>query len=157
MTTTSVCCERPDATELVALLSEQRDLYVRLGQLALGQRELITGDSPERLLGVLGERQRLIDRLEALNSRIRPYQANWRSVRAAMAPADGRRVDGLLAEVNTLLRGIIEKDAADAELLAARKSETARDMQAMKAARTAGAAYGGAAPVSGSQIDWTDE
>ena len=157
MTAMAVACESPDAGELIGLLGEQRELYGQLGQLAHGQRALITGDSPERLLGVLGKRQGLIERLERLSEQLRPYQQNWRTVRPMLSPADGRRVDELVAEVNGLLKGIIEKDAADAELLAARKSDAAQGVHTMKSARQAGAAYGGGQAASGSRIDWTGE
>lgn len=152
-----VSYESCDSQELIALLSEQRDLYAQLRQLAGGQRELITGEAPERLLSVLVERQRIIDRLELLARRLRPYQQNWRSVRAGLSAEEGRRADALVAEVNALLKGILDADATDAELLAARKSETARNMQTTKAARYAGAAYGAGQAASGGQIDWTDE
>jgi len=157
MSVMPVNSEGCDSRELIDLLSEQRDLYVELRKLSGEQRALITGESPEQLLGVLVKRQRIIDRLDGLTRRLRPYQQEWRTVRAGLNPADGRRVDQLVAEVNTLLKGILEEDATDAELLAARKSDTARKMQTTKTARYAGAAYGAGQAVSGGRIDWTGE
>lgn len=149
--------EKTNASELIALLSEQCGLYAQLRDLAVGQRSLITGDRPELLLGVLGERQRLIERLEALSGRLRPYQNDWRAVRSGLSASDGRRVDQLVAEVNALLKGILEKDAADAELLAARKSETALRVQSARAVRQAGAAYAASGDVPGGAREWTEE
>jgi hypothetical protein len=149
--------ESTNTSDLMGLLSEQRELYRQLGQLAGGQRALITGESPERLLGVLVQRQRVIDRLEDVTGRLRPYQRKWRSVRSSLSPEDGRRADQIVAEVNGLLKGILEKDAADAELLAARKSSVGQSLQSVKTARHAGTAYGGGQPASGSRIDWMDE
>lgn len=149
--------EQTPAGELIALLSEQCSLYAQLGDLALGQRTLITGDRPELLLGVLGERQRLIDRLEALGGRLRPYLSEWRAVRAGLSAADARRVDQLVAEVNARLKSIIDKDAADAELLAARKSETARRVQSSRTVRQAGAAYAASGDATGAAREWTEE
>lgn len=157
MTTMPKTQETADAGELMGLLSEQCELYRQLGQLAGGQRALITGESPEQLLGVLVQRQRVIDRLESVTGRLRPYQQNWRSVRARLNPEDGRRADQIVAEVNALLKGILDKDAADAELLAARKSSIGQAMKSTKAARHAGAAYGGGQAASGSRIDWMGE
>lgn len=157
MTTMTQTRESADPGQLMGLLSEQRELYRQLGQLACGQRDLITGESPERLLGVLVQRQRVIDQLEGVTGRLRPYQQNWRSVRSNLSPEDGRRADQIVAEVNVLLKSILEKDAADAELLAARKSNAGQAMQSMKTARHAGTAYGGGQLASGSRIDWMDE
>jgi len=156
MTVTPQTREFTDTDELMGLLSEQRELYRQLGQLACGQRALITGETPERLLGVLVQRQRVIDRLEGVTGRLRPYQQNWRQVRSRLSPEDGQRADQIVAEVNVLLKGILEKDAADAELLAARKSSVGQAMHAVRTARHAGAAYGGGASASGSRIDWVD-
>jgi hypothetical protein len=99
----------------------------------------------------------VIDRLESVTGRLRPYQQNWRMVRSRLNPEDGQRADQIVAEVNTLLKNILEKDAADAELLAARKSSIGQAMRSNKTARHAGAAYGGGQPASGSRIDWMDE
>ena len=157
MTTTPKTQEPTHADDLMGLLSEQRELYRQLGQLACGQRALITGESPERLLGVLVQRQRVIDRLEGVTGRLRPYQQNWRTVRSNLSAEDGQRADQIVAEVNGLLKGILEKDAADAELLAARKSSVGQAMHSVKTARHAGAAYGGGHQAAGSRIDWVDE
>lgn len=157
MTTMPKAQEAAESGELIDLLSEQRELYRQLGQLAGGQRALITGESPEQLLGVLVQRQRVIDRLENVTGRLRPYQQNWRAVRSRLSSEDGRRADQIVAEVNALLKAILEKDAADAELLAARKSSIGQAMESTKAARHAGAAYGGGQTASGSRIDWMGE
>jgi hypothetical protein len=69
---------------------------------------------------------------------------------------DGDRVDGLVAEVNTLLSGILEQDEADAQLLSARKSETARAITSVRRGRQAGAAYTASAGVQNSNVEWTD-
>jgi hypothetical protein len=144
------------AEALIGLLTEQRELYVRLGALTDSQRSLITGDEPGRLLAVLGERQKLIDRLERLAERMRPYQQKWPELRSELAPAETERVDRLLAEVNELLAGILEKDKADAQLLAARKGAVGQAMAALKTDKQARAAY--AAPAQAKQVgvDWTE-
>lgn len=157
MNATSLLEEGTNGDELLALLTEQCALYAQLGQLAQGQRSLITGDRPEQLLGVLGERQRLIDRLEALGARMRPYQRDWRAVRGSLDESRGRRVDELVARANGLLSGILQADEADAELLAARKSEAGQGVGQVKAVRQARAAYAGGGQATGSQLDWTGE
>jgi len=145
------------AEALIGLLTEQRELYVRLRALTDSQRSLITGDDPEQLLTVLGERQKLIDRLERLAERMRPYQQKWPQLRSELAPAESERVDRLLAEVNALLAAILEKDKADAQLLAARKGVVAQAMATLKTDKQARAAY--AAPAHQKQVgvDWTDQ
>jgi hypothetical protein len=146
-----------DSTALIALLTEQRTLYSQLGELAGTQRGLITGGEPEQLLSVLGERQKLVDRLDAIGRRMKPYLESWKGFRATMAPVDALRVDRLLGDVNTMLAGILEKDKADAQLLAARKSSTAKAMEAVSIGRQAGAAYVANTYQARPSRDWSDE
>ena len=116
-----------------ALLLEQRDLY--------------------RQLAGLADRQRLVDRLTVTGNELKPYQANWRQFREGLAPDEATRIDRLVGEVNVLLSRILEKDAADAALLSARKSETGQAIGQLHAGRQAGAAYANSAPAS-SGMDW---
>jgi len=147
----------PPAKALIGLLSEQCRLYRQLASLAEIQRGLIARNDTGRLLEVLSERQRLIDELQELASRTRPYQADWPGVRRRLEPEDVCRVDELVAEVNGSLKRIIDQDAADADLLAARKSATGQAMATVQAGRQAGAAYAAAAAERQSCVDWTDE
>ncbi len=140
----------------MALLSEQRELYRQLRRLADRQRAFITSNEPERLLAVLAERQQLIDRLQAVGQRLRPYQANWREIRGGMDEAQGRQMDGLVAEVNAILAGILQQDEADTALLSARKSETGRQIGVIQAGRQAGRAYAASyGTTTGTGADWT--
>lgn len=144
------------AGALIVLLGEQSELYGQLAALSETQRGLITGNEPERLLGLLGERQKLLDRLEELAARMRPYQKTWPRMRPLVSPAEVQEVDRLLAKVNGLLATIIEQDKADSQLLAARKSVTGQEMSSLKASRTAGAAYMATAYEASPQREWTD-
>lgn len=142
---------------VLGLLLEQRNLCRKLGSLAERQRTLITGDEPEQLLSVLGDRQHVLDRIGLLSDQLRPYQQRWREVRAAMPEAHGRVADQLVAEVNTLLASILRNDEADAQLLAARKHSTADSMTQLKQSHLAGAAYARAGVGATSGVEWSDE
>jgi hypothetical protein len=155
--TTTQTAEASDAGELIGLLDEQSRLYRELADLAEHQRSLITGDDQARLLTVLGDRQQLLDRLERLADRLRPYQQHWREVRRTLSGADGGRVDALVSEINTQLSGILAKDKADAELLAARKGSAAKAMGRLKTARQAGAAYAAQADAGGARVEWSSD
>lgn len=146
---------RFDASELIAQLAEQRELYGELTGLAEHQRSLIAGDDTESLLEVLGQRQKLVDRLTELADRLRPYQQDWAVIRSRMSEADGREVDRLVSEVNELLATILERDRSDTEQLASRKSSTAADLADVKRSRAAGAAYAAEADAGRSRAEWT--
>lgn len=143
--------------ELVGLLGEQCALYEQLAAMSDSQRRLIRGNEPEKLLTLLGDRQRVLDQVEALAERMRPYQKAWPEMRGQVRPEVAERIDGLLARMNGLLGSILERDKADAQLLAARKSATSQEMSTVKAGRTAGAAYVATAYGAACRRDWTDQ
>ena len=148
--------ERPD--DVLALLTEQCGLCRQLSGLGDRQRSLITADQPEELLGVLAQRQRIIDRLGSLSQRMRPYQQDWARVRARLGQDDARRADELVSELNTHLAGILAGDKADADLLASRRLQTGSDMSRLKTTRIAGAAYAASQEEPRvSHVEWTDE
>jgi hypothetical protein len=148
--------DRPDE-RVAALLTEQRDMYRQLSRLADQQRGLITGNETERLLAVLAERQRLVERLTATGRELKPLQANWSSVRDSLSPQQAGDVDALVGEVKALLTEILERDEADTALLSARKSETSQAMGTLQVSRRAGTAYAASVGAAGqsSGMDWT--
>jgi len=153
---TGKCTAVGSTDELIGLLAEQRELYTQLGRLVENQRAWITGDEPERLLAALGERQCCIDRLESSASRLRAYQENWEDVRRGLTAAELERVGRLVGEVNALIAGILQRDEADAQLLAARKGSTSQALGALRTARQAGAAYSTAGYGPPSSMGWRD-
>jgi len=145
------------ADTMIQLLSEQRELYVRLGALTDKQHSLITSDQPQRLLAVLADRQKLIEQLERLAVKMRPYQQQWSQVRSELAESEAERVDQLLGQVDALLAKILTKDKEDAQLLAARKGAVGQEMHALKTGKQAGAAYTAASCTYPVSMEWTDQ
>ncbi|TWT42330.1 FlgN protein [Phycisphaerae bacterium RAS1] len=142
------CPAAPDV-RLKTLLTQQRDHYLRLQQLSRQQREMISSDRPELLLGILSERQTLVSALARLNQELSPFRRNWDANYAALPATDKADVSALLQEINALLRGILATDQQDSALLAARKHTVRQELDGLGGAQTAASAYvrqSGAAP-----------
>src|SRR5688572_24134420 len=105
------------ATDVVGLLAEQRDICEQLKHFSSRQTSLIASNEPERLLDILADRQQLLDRLDVIAQKLRPYQKNWRQFRQGLNRVDGSMADRLIAEVNALLAEILQTDDADAQVL----------------------------------------
>jgi len=136
---------RPDGGEvepLIALLSEQRDIYLRLRTLSEQQRGLISSDRPDTLLQVLHDRQAMVARLARLNEQLAPFQGRWESGLAQLAPDVRARATALLDEIKSLLGHILKTDQEDSALLSARKQAVARELSETAGGRTVHAAYG---------------
>ncbi len=128
-------------TELLPLLRAQRDLYDQLSRLSGRQRGLISGDQPERLLGVLQDRQRLVTGLARINEQLAPFRRDWNAIYNALPDGIRSEAAELLGQVNELLAGILRNDEEDGRLLAARKQAVSRTLGALSDGRAANTAY----------------
>jgi len=130
-----------DPSRLIALLTEQRDLYLRLRELSEQQRHLITGDRPELLLNTLRERQTLVSALARLNEQLAPFRRNWEGLYSSLPAGPREQANALLQEINGLLRVILRTDQEDGALLAARKQAAGAQIGQLSDGRSANTAY----------------
>lgn len=142
-----------DTRELVSLLEQQRRVYVKLRLLADRQGALVVNEDTQPLLGLLMERQRLVDSLVSLNERLAPYRASWTAIYAGMDELERRHVASLLEESNTALGTIINNDNRDTATLEARRQSMAAQLGHADTAARANAAY---VSRSGSKTALTD-
>jgi hypothetical protein len=126
---------------LIALLTRQRDLYLKLRVLSDKQRSMISGDRPALLLEILHERHDLVAALAHLNESLSPFRRDWDANYAALPEDERGQASALLREINGLLAGILRTDQEDEALLAARKQAIAADLAATTGGRVANAAY----------------
>ncbi|MCZ7632600.1 MAG: flagellar protein FlgN [Phycisphaerales bacterium] len=68
------------ASRVVEALDRQLALFRRLDSLSRSQREAVGAGDTDRLLGVLGERQEVIEQLERLGEQLRPIRRGWDSM-----------------------------------------------------------------------------
>jgi hypothetical protein len=132
------------APALISLLERQRRLYLQLRTLSDQQGPLVAEAEPEPLLGLLSQRQKLIDDLSVVNTDIEPYRQRWDDLWAELAESDRARVGGLVKEVQGLLEAIINQDERDRHVLQNAKTRVAGELrtlgragQAINADRTA--------------------
>ena len=118
-----------EGQRLIELLTRQRDVYLQLRRLADEQRGAIDGEKSEELLRILGERQRLINRLTEVNTELEPYRSRWDQIRQGIDPAGRQVVSDLVDEVQELLKGILERDEGDCDALK-RRTRACRDQAA---------------------------
>lgn len=129
------------AGKAVALLTLQRDLYLRLRELATQQHDLISDERPELLLSLLTERQTIVSKLARLNDELAPLRRNWDAAYAALPLEERDVLTGLLSEINSLLRNILSRDESDGALLAARKHQAANEIKSLSGKQNAARLY----------------
>ena len=129
-------------TELIALLGQQRDLYLKLRELSDKQRSMIAGDQPELLLQhparAPGFRSPSLARL---NEELSPFRRNWDALYATLSEDGRTRASGAVAGDQRAAAGDPAADQEDGALLSARKQAVAADLTAASGGRTANTAY----------------
>ena len=128
---------------LIKLLSQQRLLYRQLQELASKQTGLIDGDNPEMLLRVLADRQRLIDRLAAVDRDLEPIRADWKHISQSLPQSQRQEAHSLIAGIQEILDDIIVRDKKDTDTLSSHQQQVAEEIRTTTAGKRMNQAYVG--------------
>ncbi len=140
---------------LVELLRHQNVLYRRLRLLADRQKAMVAADDAKPLLGLLAERQKLVDGLIGLNGQLTPFRNNWTEVYNGLDESMRKDVAQLLEEANAALGLILHSDQQDTAKLEAKRQDVAGRLDALETGSAASAAYSSAG--LGASTGVTDE
>ncbi len=127
------------------LLTQQIELCNELTRLAQSQRDCIGRNDPDALLGVLGQRQGLIDRLRSTAEEARPLREKWSAGPGLADESVIARVRGTIVELTGLMRSIAERDAEDRRRMESSRDDLAGRLAGVAKSRGAISAYGGSA------------
>jgi hypothetical protein len=128
-------------SRLIHLLTQQRLLYRQLQELAARQSELVDGRDPEMLLRVLAGRQRLIDRLGAIDKELEPIRGDWQRIAQTLPAAQREEALALVASVQEILGEILARDERDTKTLGSQQQQVAAQIRATTAGKKMNAAY----------------
>lgn len=148
--------DHDSGAQLIALLSTQVELYGRLRDLSRRQRAMITGDpgqSADRLLDILRERQTLVRQIVRTNEALTPFRRDWKNACAGLGDAARQEVSALVARINESLSSILSSDREDEALLAARRSAVARELSGLSGGQLANHVYTSATGSTGASTD----
>lgn len=134
-----------EAKHVLSLLEQQRALYGELKSHSDQQDELIATGATDKLLTLLGQRQRLIDGLSEVSNEIAPYRSRIAAIADQAAGDLGGRMRGLVEEIRVLLEAIIETDEKGKADLAAARDQVGGQIRQSAGAIAASGAYGNGA------------
>lgn len=143
-------------SRLINLLNQQRLLYRQLQELAQKQSGLVNGSDPEMLLRVLAGRQRLIDRLTALDKELEPIRRDWQEIAQMIPPQQRQEAQSLVESVQEILGEIIARDETDSQTLGRQRERVAGEIRTATAGRRVNNLYAKAGPVGPSRLDLTE-
>ncbi len=144
MTETTGHSEAPEG--LVSLVDEQRGLYQQLEALSLRQHELVESEDTDALLGVLNERQRLIEYITDVASRMTPYRARWDDHVGKLAEGEREALRRGLDDLASMMARIADRDEHDRRTMEDRRQRVQSQISGVKRGGVAVRSYGQSAP-----------
>jgi hypothetical protein len=132
----------PPANDFLRTFADRRQCIADLLELSQRQHDLVESDDYSRLLGLLGGKQQIISRLEAIGKGRPQLWDEWREERGRLAPNDRQRCEQTLAETEALLAELLEQERVSTESLARRRDHTARQLRSVAAGSRVNQAYG---------------
>lgn len=130
---------------LARILERQRDLCVQLDAMSARQGEIIASGDTDALLGLLGQRQTVVDEVAALGAELEPLKSVWEAEAWRLSPDQRGKIASTVEEIGRLMERIGQRDEAARADLEARRAGVARELSELSRGRGAVAAYGSAA------------
>lgn len=131
----------PASIDFIATFTDRRQCFADLLQISRAQLELVETDDYAQLLRLLGGKQQIIGRLEAISGREPQLWDEWRCERERLAPGARAVCEQTLAETENLLAELLEHERVATETLAQRRDQTARQLAAVSGGSRANEAY----------------
>lgn len=127
---------------VIELLDRQRGFFRELDALSRQQTKFVGEGQTDRLLGVLAEKQRVVDRVQGVSALLQVFMGDW-SERVAALPERSRvllrtRTD----ELEQLAAQVQARDDSDRAALEAQSRVIADELAATARAKGAARAYG---------------
>jgi hypothetical protein len=118
----------PAALDFIATFADRRQCFADLLQISRSQLALVETDDYARLMRLLGGKQQIIGRLEAIAGREPKLWEKWRLERERLAPQTRAVCEQTLAETEALLAELLEHERVATETLAHRRDQTAQQL-----------------------------
>lgn len=123
-------------------LRTRREFCSALLDLSQRQRRLIADGDISGLLAVIGRKQRILGRLDALRQDQPPVLADWRRRRDELPASLRERCESLLQETEEILAELLGEEQTCTEQLTRRRDETRRQLSEISSGRQVLNAYG---------------
>ncbi len=128
------------ADRLISMLEQQRELVVQLDRIAEGQMALIDAGASDALLGLLGNRQEIMDELAAGQDGLTGLSEDLRG-RDDIGEGQRTRITRLVDEIGDRLSRIVTRDEQDRARLRTNRDRAAEELSGLHTARQAQQAY----------------
>lgn len=136
----------PNVEGFIADCSAQRAVYAEMLELARRQDVLIGSGDLDALLQLVARKQALLQKVAALDARSAAFRAAWKEARAGLDLTLVARVEAAAAEVEEILRRLVEQEKTSSALAEQARVRRHPEMKQGATAKRALGAYSGHAP-----------
>ena len=141
---------------LQRLLNEQAELCAGLEALSARQSQSVRDGDTDALLGVLGQRQPLVDRVTRINAMLEPFRAQREALLPRLAPPQRDGVVQKIGRIAALVESVRARDDADRAALERQRTRVADELAGLARGRGAAAAYAGCSGAAGNTARYQD-
>jgi len=131
-----------------AMLQRLHELVSRLDALSVRQRDLIHSRETGGLIGVLNQRQAVIDEFTVIQSSLGLQSDGLNRHIQALEPAMQRSVRAVIREIGVALESVMRRDAEDQAFLTTSRNQVRSELATAEAGLQAQAAYVRGGPVA---------
>src|SRR5882724_12049033 len=131
----------PAATDFLKTFRDRRQCFAELLELSQRQLGLVETDDYTQLLRLLGGKQQIIGRLEAISSASPGLWDDWRRARERLPAAARDACERTLAETEALLGQLLEHERVSTETLSRRRDETQEHLRSVSGGTRVNEAY----------------
>ncbi|MBI3864709.1 MAG: hypothetical protein HY290_22760 [Planctomycetia bacterium] len=131
----------PAAPDFIKTFHDRRQCFAELLALSERQLGLVESDDYTQLLGVLGGKQQIIGRLEAIAGDAPRLWDDWRRERDRLPQATRDACEQTLAETQSLLERLLEHERVSTETLSRRRDETQAQLRSVTGGARVNQAY----------------
>jgi signal transduction histidine kinase len=135
-----------EPVSVLKAIEEQVLCYRSLAKLAARQHAHVQNDSTEELLGVLKERQVVVERLSILEQSVGPARRDWSNFSARLPLTERTRAETMMTEARSLLAEITSGDERDALALQQRKHMIGTEIRTTQSAVAVNRSYAATRP-----------
>jgi hypothetical protein len=117
--------------DILDVLKHRRTHCQDLLNLSQRQNQVIDASDYSSLLGVLGQKQRILGRLDEINRRYPELGRQWAALRETGIAGVRRECEGVISETEAILAELVQTEKDGAEQLGQRRDATRRQLESI--------------------------
>ena len=131
-----------DAAGVLERLRLQQAKYREMVSIVSAQRSVFASLDVDGILGLIEQKRRLLEEIDAIEKELAPLKGDWARVRAGFSPEEGQALEATLDETKRVLEELVGLEDEGRALLERRQKEKSEALDGLLKKNRARGAYG---------------